>query len=54
MRSWNDTYGLGRGWNKNGQEGHLVWKYAFLILFEPFRGVKVKGSEFGVDNGSRG
>ena len=32
---------------KKKQGGHLVWKYAFLLLFEPFRGVKVKGSEIG-------
>ena len=30
---------------KKSQGGHWVWKYAFLILFEPFRGVKDKGSE---------
>ena len=33
---------------------HWVWKYAFLILFEPFRGVKDKSSEIGGDDGRGG
>ena len=35
--------GVGVGIKKPG--GHWVWKYAFLLLFEPFRGVKDNGSE---------
>ena len=38
---------VGRGWYEKTQGGHWVWKYAFLLLFEPFRGVKDKGSEIG-------
>ena len=36
---------VGVGIKKTG--GLWGWKYAFLILFEPFRGVKDKGSEIG-------
>ena len=34
--------------------GHGVWKYAFLLLFEPFRGVKDKGSEMVLDEQGSG
>ena len=43
---WILLVGVGVGIKKN-QGGHWSWKYAFLLLFESFRGVKDKGSEIG-------
>ena len=43
---WVHLVGVGVGIKKN-QGCHWVWKYAFLLLFEPFRGVKANGSELG-------
>ena len=47
---WIHLVGVGGGMKKPSG-GHWVWKYAFLLLFEPFRGVKDKGSEIGWGEG---
>ena len=48
--AWIHLVGVGVGIRKK-QGGYWVWKYAFLLLFEPFRGVKDEGSEIGWDGG---
>ena len=48
-----DTYGSGRGWYKKSQGGSWVWKYAFSIQFEQFRGSRKRAQRLGEIRGER-
>ena len=51
---WVHLVGIGVGMKKTRGGSDWVWKYAFLLLFEPFRWVKDKGSEIGWYGGREG